>query len=102
MPHTVIHTTPLELFSANDTSLHVDLLGKLDKRGTWQTDEPLSTDDSTPMDHAESCGSFAQPLFVSESCAVPYYAGMVDVEFFGQTIYAEQAEVRDVVDIGHD
>lgn len=54
------------------------------------------------MHEAEVGGALSQPFFVGDAGTVPDDAGVFDVEFFGEPIHAEEAEVRDVVDVGHD
>lgn len=54
------------------------------------------------MHEAEVGGALAEPFFVGGAGAVPDDAGVFDVEFFGEAVNAEEPEVWDVVDIGHD
>jgi len=63
--------------------------------------EALGPNDAAPVHEAEVCGALAEPVFVGDAGAVPDDASVVDVEFFGEAVHAEQTEVGDVVDVGH-
>lgn len=54
------------------------------------------------MHEAEVRGALAQPVFIGDAGTVPDDTGVVDVEFLGEAVDAQEAEVRNVVDVGHD
>ncbi len=62
----------------------------------------MCADDAAPVHEAEVRGALAEPVFVGDTGAVPDDAGVVDIELLGEAVHAEQTQVWDVVDVGHD
>jgi len=90
------------LLTSNNAAFHVNFLGEFDERLARKLEESLRPDDTSPVHEAKVRCTLAQPVFVGDASAVPDDAGVVNVELLGETVDAQEAEMRYIVDIGHD
>ena len=76
------------MLTSNDSALHIDFLRQLNKCLARKFEETLRANNTTPVQKAETCCSFAQPFLISYSSAMPDDAGVVDVELLAEAVDA--------------
>ncbi|KAK4981165.1 hypothetical protein LTR66_001495 [Elasticomyces elasticus] len=79
----------LGLVAADDAPIPVDLLAELEKGSVPEVAEALGADDVAPVRRAEGGDGAFEPPLAGSACALPHAHGVLDVEFFDESEFAE-------------